>query len=101
MIISWLDIRDLNGLEKDALLNRQIGFRGQVVIHPSHVSVVNKVFTPSMEEVAYCEGLIETVKEAETKGSGAVVYQGTMVDRAMVTTALEMLELARSIGLME
>jgi citrate lyase subunit beta/citryl-CoA lyase len=35
MISSWLNIRDLDGLEKDALLNRQLGFRGQVVIHPS------------------------------------------------------------------
>ena len=51
-------------------LNRQLGFRGQVVIHPSHVSVVNKIFTPSTEEIAYCKGLIKAVEEAETKGSG-------------------------------
>jgi len=101
MIISWLNIRDLDGLEKDALLNRQLGFKGQVVIHPSHVSVVNKIFTPSVEEITYCKGLIDAVDEAETKGSGAVVYKGNMVDRAMVTTALEMLEFARSIGLTE
>jgi citrate lyase subunit beta / citryl-CoA lyase len=99
MIISWLNIRDLDGLEKDALLNRQLGFKGQVVIHPSHVSVVNKIFTPSVEEITYCKGLIDAVDEAETKGSGAVVYKGNMVDRAMVTTALEMLEFAKSIGL--
>ncbi len=98
-ISSWWNVKDLDGLEKDALLNRQLGFRGQVVIHPSHVSVVNKIFTPSVEEIAYCKGLIRAVEEAERKGSAAVVYHGDMVDRAMVITALEMLKFARSIGL--
>jgi len=99
MISSWWDIKDLNGLEKDALLNRQIGYRGQVVIHPSHVPVVNKVFTPSIDEISFYKGLILAVEKAEKKGTGAVVYKGDMVDNAMVITAREMLEFASSIGL--
>ncbi|MFC1825592.1 HpcH/HpaI aldolase/citrate lyase family protein, partial [Thermodesulfobacteriota bacterium] len=99
MISSWWDIKDLNGLERDALLNRQIGFRGQVVIHPSHVPVVNKVFTPSIDEISYYKGLIKAVEEAEKKGTTAIVYEGDMVDTAMVKTAREMLEFASSIGL--
>ncbi len=99
MISSWWDIKDLDGLERDARLNRQLGYRGQVVIHPSHVPVVNKVFTPSSDEVSFCQGLIKAVEEANTKGTSAVVYKGDMVDTAMVKTAREMLEFADSIGL--
>jgi citrate lyase subunit beta/citryl-CoA lyase len=98
-ISSWWDIRDLEGLKKDALLNRSLGFRGQTVMHPSHVPVVNQVFTPSAEEIAFFKGLIETFEEAERKGSAAVVYQGDMIDYAMVKTAREMLAFAQSIGL--
>jgi citrate lyase subunit beta/citryl-CoA lyase len=98
MISSWWDIKDLEGLEKDALLNRRLGFRGQVVMHPSHVPVVNKVFTPSAEEIAYWKGLIKVVEEAEKKGLAAVVYEGDMVDYAMVKTGKELLEFAHSIG---
>lgn len=97
MISSWWKIEDLDGLEKDALLNRQLGYRGQGVIHPSHVPTVNKVFTPSTEEIAYYEGLIKAVEEAEMKGSSVAVYRGNMVDRAMVKTAIEMLKFATSI----
>jgi citrate lyase subunit beta/citryl-CoA lyase len=97
MISSWWKIEDLDGLEKDALLNRQLGYRGQGVIHPSHVPIVNKVFTPSTEEIAYYEGLIKAVEEAEMKGSSVAVYRGNMVDRAMVKTAIEMLKFATSI----
>ena len=99
MVSSWWDIKDLEGLERDALLNRQLGFRGQVVIHPSHVPIVNKVFTPSADEITYYKGLIVAMEEAEKKGTAAVVYEGDMVDYAMVKTAREMLDFAASIGL--
>ena len=99
MISSWWNIKDLDGLEKDAISNKQLGFKGQVVIHPSHVSVVNKIFTPSTEEIAYCKGLIKAVEDAEKKGIAAVAYEGDMVDYGMVKTAKEMIEFAVSIGL--
>ncbi len=97
MISSWWTVKDLAGLEQDALLNRQLGFRGQVVVHPTHVPIVNKVFTPSSEEIAYYEGLIQAMEEAEKKGIATVTYKGDMVDEAMVKTAKEMLDFAASI----
>jgi len=98
-ISSWWDIKDLEGLERDARLNRSLGFRGQTVIHPTHVPIVNKVFTPSEDEITFFKGLIEVFEEGEARGNAAVVYEGDMIDYAMVKTAREMLEFARSIGL--
>jgi citrate lyase subunit beta/citryl-CoA lyase len=97
-VSSWWDIKDTEGLRKDAFFNRSLGFRGQTVMHPTHVPIVNEVFTPSSEEIAFYKGLIETFEEAERKGSAAVVYQGDMIDYAMVKTAREMLAFAESIG---
>ena len=98
-ISSWWDVKDLEGLEKDARLNRSLGFRGQTVIHPTHVPIVNKVFTPSDDEIAYYKGLIEAFEESEVKGNAAVIYEGDMIDYAMAKTAREMLDFAKSIGL--
>ena len=98
-ISSWWNIKDLEGLERDANWNRRLGFRGQTVMHPSHVPIVNKVFTPSAEEIAFYQGLIQAMEEAEKKGIAAVTYKGDMVDEAMVKTAREILEFAKSIGL--
>jgi citrate lyase subunit beta/citryl-CoA lyase len=99
MISSWWNIKDLEGLERDALFNRQLGFRGQVVIHPSHVPVVNKIFTPSPQEIAYYKGLIKVAEEAEKKGFATAVYEGDMIDHAMVTTAHEVIKFVESIEL--
>jgi len=97
LMASWFDLTDLEGLRADARLNRQLGYSGQVVIHPTHVPVVNEVFTPTPEEIASYQGLLTAMQEAERQGTAAVTYQGAMVDIAMVKTAQQVLALARAI----
>ena len=97
MVSSWWDIRDLDGLRADAALNRRFGFRGMVLMHPTHVPIVNEAFTPTEAELARARGLIAAMDAAEREGSAAVTYEGDMVDYAMVTTARELLEIAASI----
>ena len=97
MVSSWWAIRDLDGLRADAALNRRFGFRGMVVMHPTHVPIVNETFTPNEAELAHARGLIAAMEAAERSGSAAVTYEGDMVDYAMVTTARELLDLAASI----
>ena len=97
MVSSWWDIRDLDGLRADAAVNRRFGFRGMVVMHPTHVPIVNETFTPNEAELAHARGLIAAMEAAERSGSAAVTYEGDMVDYAMVTTARELLALAASI----
>jgi citrate lyase subunit beta/citryl-CoA lyase len=97
-ITSWWNITDLEGLEKDARRNRQLGFRGQTVMHPSHVPVVNRVFTPSAEEIAHARGLVQAMEQATSEGVAAIVYQGEMVDEAMAANARELLAFSKSIG---
>jgi citrate lyase subunit beta/citryl-CoA lyase len=98
-ISSWWNIKDLEGLERDARWNRSLGYRGQTVMHPSHVPIVNRVFTPTADEIAFHRGLIQAMEEAKRKGTAAVTYQGDMVDEAMVRTSRELLAFARAIGL--
>jgi citrate lyase subunit beta/citryl-CoA lyase len=98
LIASWFDITDLDGLRADARFNRQLGYSGQVVIHPSHVPVVNDEFTPTSEEIAYYEGLLTAMEHAERQGTAAVTYQGSMVDIAMVKAAQQVLALTRAVG---
>ena len=95
LINSWYDVADLEGLAQDARLNRSLGYTGMALIHPSHVPVVNRIFTPTATELAYYQGLLEAFEQAEAQGHAAVVYEGDMVDYAMAQTARELLEFAR------
>jgi citrate lyase subunit beta/citryl-CoA lyase len=98
LINSWYDIKDTDGLRSDAQLNRGLGYMGMAVIHPSHVSVVNEVFTPSAEEVRFYKGLLQAFEEAVKFGNAAVVYEGDMVDYAMASTARQYIEVANRFG---
>lgn len=92
-ISSWWNIPDIEGLETDARRNRQLGFRGQTVMHPSHVPVVNRIFSPSEQELAWAKGLLAAMEEAAQKGLSATTYEGEMVDEAMAVSARQLLEL--------
>lgn len=91
----WEDLADLDGLRSFADYGLQLGFRGQVLIHPSHVSVVNEVYTPTDEEVAYHEELVATVEEAAASGHGAVRFRGSHIDLAHADKARDWLAHAR------
>jgi citrate lyase subunit beta/citryl-CoA lyase len=101
LIVSWFDLADLDGLRTDARLNRQLGYSGQVIVHPSHVPIINEVFTPTAAEIAYYCGLLAAMDAAAQQGTAAVTYQGTMVDTAMVKTAQQVLALAQAVGAAE
>jgi citrate lyase subunit beta / citryl-CoA lyase len=87
----WEDLDDLDGLRAFAEQGRGLGFRGQIVIHPSHVDVVNGVFTPDAEEIAYHEALVAAVEDGVARGEGAVRFRGGHVDLAHAEQAREWL----------
>jgi citrate lyase subunit beta / citryl-CoA lyase len=93
----WERLDDLAGLKTFAAQGRQLGFRGMVVIHPTHVPVVNEAFSPTAEDVAFHEGLIAAYDEAAAAGHGAVRYRGVHIDKAHADTARDWLAHARSL----
>lgn len=87
----WERVRDLDGLRAFATQGRKMGFRGQIVIHPSHAAVVNEAFTPTADAIDFHRGLLATYLEAESRGDGAVMYGDVHVDKAHADKAEEWL----------
>jgi citrate lyase subunit beta/citryl-CoA lyase len=87
----WQDLDDLDGARNHFVQNRQLGFRGQVVIHPSHVPLANRIFSPSKGEAEFYSGMIAAFEKAEAEGIAAVRYEGMHIDYAHVKTAREVL----------
>lgn len=91
----WQDLSDPEGERAFAQQNRELGFRGQVLIHPSHVAVANEVYSPSAAEMEFYDGMIKAFEAAVADGAAAVSYEGMHVDYAHVKTAREVLEYGR------
>jgi citrate lyase subunit beta/citryl-CoA lyase len=94
----WQDLADPEGARRFSEQNRSLGFRGQVLIHPSHVAVANEVFSPSKFEVDFYAGMIAAFERAEAGGAAAVVYEGMHVDYAHIKTAREVLAFSELLG---
>ncbi|NDZ18782.1 CoA ester lyase [Variovorax sp. WS11] len=92
----WQQVHDLEGLAKAAAEDRCLGMSGQLLLHPSNVAIVNRIYSPSPEEVAYCRGLIDAVERAQAAGRASTIYEGEHVDIAHANTARAILALARS-----
>jgi len=93
----WERVRDLDGLRAFATQGRGMGFRGQIVIHPSHAAIVNDVYTPTPEAVDFHRGLLAAYAEALTRGDGAVMYRDVHVDKAHADKATDWLAAAAAL----
>jgi citrate lyase subunit beta/citryl-CoA lyase len=85
--VAYLDTRDAEGLEAEALLARSLGFRGKACIHPAQVPIVNRVFTPSRQEVEQARRTIDAYERGVAEGRGAIALDGRMIDRPVVERA--------------
>jgi citrate lyase subunit beta/citryl-CoA lyase len=64
---------DEEGLRRWLVKCRQIGYFGTQMSRPELVPMVNEVFSPSAEDIAYWQEIDRLTEEAERTGSGAVV----------------------------
>jgi len=80
-------LHDLAEVEAFARQSRAIGYEGMMVIHPSHVPIVNEVFGASADDVAAAKRLLDAWESATRDGLGALDHEGQMVDAAMVRVA--------------
>lgn len=83
------DFRDLDGLAAYAARARRDGFTGMMAIHPAQLPVINAAFTPSAEEVARAQAIVDLF--AAHPGAGALSLNGRMVDAPHLKAAERLL----------
>ncbi|MEM2214771.1 MAG: CoA ester lyase [Candidatus Nezhaarchaeales archaeon] len=86
-------IIDLEGVARESKLALSLGFRGKMCIHPSHVRIINEVFTPSEKEVESAKKIVDAYEKAAEQGLGATSVEGRMIDKATYDQAKELLTL--------
>ena len=94
----FTDVEDLEGLRKDAMLAKSLGYTGKAVISPRHVDIVNEVFSPTEAEIRHAKRVLEVIEKARAQGKGAISLNGKMIDAPIVLRAKLVMEAARAIG---
>jgi len=94
----FANVEDADGLMRDTEVSRRLGYRGRVVIDSCQIEPVNRVYSPTREEIEYHRRVLETLEGAIADGRASVTLDGKMIDYAHAETARAVLAQARELG---
>lgn len=83
-------LADADGLAAYARRARFDGFTGMMAIHPAQVPIINQAFTPTPEELAEAQAIVDAF--AANPGKGALRFAGRMIDAPHLKQAKRLLE---------
>ena len=93
--VPYLDLEDLSGMRRDAEAARDLGFSGKGSIHPKQIPILNEVFSPSADEVAHAQKIVDAFANAET---GLVVVDGKLIEKPVLRSMHRTLAVAERVG---
>ena len=93
----WIHIGEVDACRSSTETVRDMGYQGKLCIHPEQVGIVNDVFTPTPQAVAFAEKVVAAFEEAEASGLASIQVDGYFVDYPIVDQAQRTLDLIRNI----
>jgi citrate lyase subunit beta/citryl-CoA lyase len=89
----------LKGLEESTIKAKATGFFGRSIIHPSHIEIVNTIYTPTKEEAEKAEELLGVYEQMQATGNSVMALpNGEMIDPANIHYAKFQLNLYKSLN---
>jgi citrate lyase beta subunit len=95
------NFKDPQGLQRSAVMACALGCDGKWAIHPGQIDTLNRVFSPTREDIERAGRVLQAFQEAQEKGRGAIAVDGRMVDQATVRLAHQLWDQARHLGMVE
>ena len=93
--VPYLDLEDLSGMRREAEAARDLGFSGKGSIHPKQIPILNDVFSPSADDVAHAQKIVDAFANAET---GLVVVDGKLIEKPVLRSMHRTLAVAERVG---
>lgn len=86
--VPYLDLDDIEGMKKEALLSKNLGFSGKGTIHPKQIPIMNEIFSPSVDEINYAKKVIDAFDKAD---GGLVVVDGKLIEKPVLRSVKRVL----------
>jgi citrate lyase subunit beta/citryl-CoA lyase len=94
------NFKDADGLRRECVHGRRLGFDGKTLIHPTQVATANEVFAPPEDEVAFARKIIAAFDQPENRGKGVITVEGRMVELLHAEMARRTVAIAEAIARM-
>jgi citrate lyase subunit beta/citryl-CoA lyase len=93
------EIDDFDLVRSLAIQSKGYGATGGLCIHPSHIPILNEVYSPSQADIDHAREVLEVMAEAISRGDSAARLDSGMVDYAHARSARDLLAVAESFGI--
>ena len=86
-----IKVHDLEDLETNLKVAKQLGFEGMLVLNPKELPLVHQYFSPSEYEVAWATEMVQLSEDAVKQGKGVAVKDGKFIGPPMLKMAKDIL----------
>ncbi len=87
----FMTVPALDALNEESGRVRRLGFVGKAAIHPTQVSVIQKAFSPTTDEVTWARRIVAAYEENE---GGVLLVDGQLIERPVILAAQRTLKIA-------
>ena len=91
-------VHDLEDLERNLIIGRNLGFEGMLVLNPKEIPLVHQYYSPSSEEVDWATEMLQLSDEAVALGKGVAVKDNKFIGPPMVKMAKDIIKKAELIS---
>jgi citrate lyase subunit beta/citryl-CoA lyase len=93
------DINNPDGFREECKRSMTLGLVGKWAIHPSQIQIAQEVFSPTPAAVERARAMKAAFDDALSRGLGAVMFEGRMIDIASIRLVNNVVERANLIGM--
>jgi citrate lyase subunit beta / citryl-CoA lyase len=88
---------DGEGCEAETRFVRRLGYRAKSCVSPAHAAIINRVLTPSSEEIARARRIIAAFETARERGDDRADVDGNLVEVPTYMNARRLLARAEAL----
>ena len=84
-------VHDLEDLEKNVKLAKNLGFEGMLCLHPKEIELVHKYYSPTTQEIEYAQEILRLNELAVKEGKGVAIMNGKFIGPPIMISARKIL----------
>ena len=87
-----IKVHDLEDLERNLIIGKNLGFEGMLVLNPKELPLVHQYYSPTETEISWAKEMIQLAEEAQKDGKGVAVKDNKFIGPPMVKMAKNILK---------
>ena len=87
-----IKVHDLEDLERNLIIGKNLGFEGMLVLNPKELPLVHQYYSPTETEINWAKEMIQLSEEAQKDGKGVAVKDNKFIGPPMVKMAKNILQ---------